>query len=96
MRKEIENNKHTLLEAVQLTLRKHGLEDGYRLAATAAVKGIEWLRTELETRGISGTLLDRILDEGMEAYVAAAAEKTKHLVSLVETTLRKINTQIKQ
>ena len=90
MRKEIENNKHTLLEAVQLTLRKHGLEDGYRLAATAAVKGIEWLRTELETRGISGTLLDRILDEGVEAYVAAAAEKTAHLVEHVENMVKKV------
>ena len=88
MLQEVTENRHALLEAVQLTLRKHGVEDGYRLAGEAAVKGLEWLKNELKTRGL-GTAVNHILEEGVRLYVEAAAKKTTHLTEKTVNLVKK-------
>ncbi|MEM1956488.1 MAG: lyase family protein [Candidatus Caldarchaeum sp.] len=77
MRKEVDGNKQASLEAIQLTLRKHGVEDGYRLAAEAAEKGLEWLRQQLEQRGKDPS----IVQDPTNQYIQAAEEKTTYLIN---------------
>ena len=88
MRQEVEENKHILLEAIQLTLRRHGVEDGYRLAGEAAVKGLDWLRNELKARGLAVDVVDQILKEGVRLYIEAAAKKTTYLIEKTENLIR--------
>ncbi|MCS6769912.1 MAG: hypothetical protein NZ570_05700, partial [Candidatus Caldarchaeum sp.] len=90
MKKEVEPNKQALMEAVQLTLRKHGVENGYSLAAEAAEKGLEWLRQQLEQRGQNPEIIPQTTEQYIQAAAEKAArllEKTKHIISYLRNQL---------
>lgn len=76
MRKELDNNPQALLEAIQLTLRKQGVEEGYRLAAEAAEKGLTWLNEKLEHKNIKPPINSQ---EIINSYIKVAHEKALKL-----------------
>ncbi|MEM4382506.1 MAG: lyase family protein [Candidatus Caldarchaeum sp.] len=91
MRKEVETHKHAvMLEAVQLMLRKHGVEDGYRIAAEAAEKGFEWLEQQLKKLGKDPTTIIKTTDH----YIQAAAEKTTFLLNKTRNILSYLGNQL--
>ncbi|MEM4189696.1 MAG: lyase family protein [Candidatus Caldarchaeum sp.] len=91
MRREVESNQHTImLEAVQLMLRKHGVEDGYRIAAEAAEKGFEWLQQQLKKLGKDPTTIIKTTDH----YIQAAAEKTTLLLNKTRNILSYLGNQL--
>ncbi|MCS6770120.1 MAG: lyase family protein [Candidatus Caldarchaeum sp.] len=90
MKKEVESNKQALMEAVQLILRKHGVEDGYGLAAEAAEKGLERLRQQLLQRGQN----PEIIPQTTEQYIQAAAEKAAHLLEKTKHIISYLRNQL--
>lgn len=88
MREEVEKTPEASAEILQLILRKHGVEDGYSLAAQAAEKGLGWLRETLSARGLD----PRIIDEAaVTRYVEAGFEKAVMLVERVREIVRALN-----
>lgn len=75
MKKEVETNISAQTEALQLILRKHGIKNGYRLAAEAAEKGLDWLKQQISN--------PEIIHETIQPYIQAAQEKTRHLLQKI-------------
>ncbi len=87
MKKEVEDNLGALMEEVQLVLRKHGLENGYWLAAQALEKGFEWLRQQIRQRGGDPTIVDQVQKH---AYLKPAEEKINYLIAETTALLKEL------
>ncbi|MDJ0272216.1 MAG: lyase family protein [Candidatus Caldarchaeum sp.] len=88
MREEVEKTPEASAEILQLILRKHGVEDGYSLAAQAAEKGLDWLRETLSARGLDSSIVD---EAAVARYVEAGFEKAVMLVERIRELVRGLN-----
>ncbi|MEM4494263.1 MAG: lyase family protein [Candidatus Caldarchaeum sp.] len=87
MREEVEKTSEASAEILQLVLRKHGVEDGYSLAAQAVERGLGWLRETLSERGIDPKIVE---EAAVARYVEAGFEKMVMLVERVRELVRRL------
>ena len=92
MRREVEAHRETLAEAVQLILRRYGVEEGYEIVQKSIEEGWEKLLETLEGVDVPEEALRMIQELRPESYAAEASKSAKALVEDVIRILERLKT----